>query len=213
MSKRKGRSRPRTPSALQASRPVRTAALLHAGHSAQDAADSFRSLLARLIDAPHLARVVPHLAPETLHQLIRRSGLDACGELVAAATPEQLARRDERIQATFAEIYPEASARGFDGVAQLADMDIEGVDLGFLYPSFGLFVIASDDQGAISPDAAALLPQIPISYTTSKDAGWTEGLLRPSYRRFAPRGVRGRTRMRGFRTSKWALRCRLRMAP
>ena len=65
-----------------------------------------------------------------------------------AATPEQLARRDERIQATFAEIYPEASARGFDGVAQLADMDIEGVDLGFLYPSFGLFVIASNEIDA-----------------------------------------------------------------
>jgi hypothetical protein len=33
---------------------------------------------------------VPHLAPETLHQLIRYRGLDACGELVASATPEQL---------------------------------------------------------------------------------------------------------------------------
>ena len=31
-----------------------------------------------------------HLAPETLHQLIRYRGLDACGELVASATPEQL---------------------------------------------------------------------------------------------------------------------------
>jgi hypothetical protein len=47
--------------------------------------------LARLLDTPQLARMVPHLAPETLHQLIRHSGLDACGELVAFATPEQLA--------------------------------------------------------------------------------------------------------------------------
>ena len=46
--------------------------------------------LARLLDTPFLARVVPHLPPETLHQLIRYSGLDACGELVAAATPAQL---------------------------------------------------------------------------------------------------------------------------
>jgi hypothetical protein len=46
--------------------------------------------LARLLDAPFLARVVPHLAPETLHQLIRYRGLDACGELVTAATPAQL---------------------------------------------------------------------------------------------------------------------------
>jgi len=68
------------------------------------------------------------------------------------ASPEDLVRRDERIQATFAEIYPEASARGFDGVAQLADMDIEGIDLAFLYPSFGLFVIASDE---IDPKVAS----------------------------------------------------------
>ncbi len=67
---------------------------------------------------------------------------------------------------------------------QMRDVDnrLSSVDL-----AATRFVIASDDQGTISPDAAALLPQIPISYTTSKDAGWTEGLLRPSYRRFAPR--------------------------
>jgi hypothetical protein len=46
--------------------------------------------LARLLDAPFFARVVPHLAPETLHQLIEYRGLDACGELVTSATPAQL---------------------------------------------------------------------------------------------------------------------------
>jgi hypothetical protein len=46
--------------------------------------------LSRLLDAPFLARVVPHLAPETLHQLIQYRGLDACGELVTSATPAQL---------------------------------------------------------------------------------------------------------------------------
>lgn len=46
--------------------------------------------LARLLDTPLLARVVPHLPPETLHRLIRYRGLDACGELVTSATPEQL---------------------------------------------------------------------------------------------------------------------------
>jgi hypothetical protein len=46
--------------------------------------------LARLLDTPFLARVVPHLAPETLHQLVRYRGLDACGELVTSATPAQL---------------------------------------------------------------------------------------------------------------------------
>src|SRR5919205_933236 len=47
--------------------------------------------LTRLLDTPLLARVVPHLAPETLHQLIQYRGLDACGELVTSATPAQLA--------------------------------------------------------------------------------------------------------------------------
>src|SRR5262245_11364345 len=46
--------------------------------------------LARLLDTPFLARIVPHLAPETLHQLIQYRGLDACGELVTSATPAQL---------------------------------------------------------------------------------------------------------------------------
>jgi hypothetical protein len=46
--------------------------------------------LARLLDTPFLARVVPHLAPETLHQLVQYRGLEACGELVTSATPAQL---------------------------------------------------------------------------------------------------------------------------
>ena len=46
--------------------------------------------LARLLDTPFLAKIVPHLAPETLHQLIQYRGLDACGELVTSATSAQL---------------------------------------------------------------------------------------------------------------------------
>jgi hypothetical protein len=42
------------------------------------------------MDAPSFARIVPHLAPETLHQLIHYRGLEACGELVTSATPAQL---------------------------------------------------------------------------------------------------------------------------
>ena len=63
---------------------------MRAGSSAPDEAGPSRSPLARLLDAPHLTRLVPHLAPETLHQLIQHGGLHACGELVAAATPRQL---------------------------------------------------------------------------------------------------------------------------
>ena len=46
--------------------------------------------LARLLDSPHLATIVPHLAPETLHAVIRHRGLEACGELATSATPRQL---------------------------------------------------------------------------------------------------------------------------
>jgi hypothetical protein len=46
--------------------------------------------LARLLEAPLLARIVPHLPPEALHQLIRSRGLDACSELLTSATPAQL---------------------------------------------------------------------------------------------------------------------------
>ncbi len=53
-------------------------------------AGSIDRRLARLPDSSALARVVPHLAPETLHQLVQHKGLDACGELLAAATPAQL---------------------------------------------------------------------------------------------------------------------------
>jgi hypothetical protein len=89
MSKRKGRGR-RTPNALRASRPARTTAPLREDDSTPNEAGSVRGPLARLLDAPHLARLVPHLPPETLHQLIRHSGLHACADLVASATPEQL---------------------------------------------------------------------------------------------------------------------------
>jgi hypothetical protein len=51
---------------------------------------SVEQRLARLLDTTFLARVVPHLPPETLHQLIRYRGLEACGELVTSATPAQL---------------------------------------------------------------------------------------------------------------------------
>jgi hypothetical protein len=51
----------------------------------------------------------------------------------------------------------------------------------------GRFVIASDEQGTINPEAQALLPLMPIPYVTSAEAGWNRGLLRPSRVRLAPR--------------------------
>ena len=51
----------------------------------------------------------------------------------------------------------------------------------------GRFVIASDEDGSINPEAQALLPLIPIPYVTSQQAGWERGLLSPSKVRLAPR--------------------------
>jgi hypothetical protein len=56
-----------------------------------DDAGAVNTRLARLLDTPYLERVVPRLAPEVLHHLIQHRGLDACGALVAAATPQQVA--------------------------------------------------------------------------------------------------------------------------
>lgn len=51
----------------------------------------------------------------------------------------------------------------------------------------GRFVIASNDQGQISPSASALLAQIPIPFVTSAQAGWNHSLLQNRPVRLAPR--------------------------
>jgi hypothetical protein len=51
----------------------------------------------------------------------------------------------------------------------------------------GEFVIASNNQGQISPSAAALLANIPIPYITSAQAGWNSSLLQGRPLRLAPR--------------------------
>ena len=51
-----------------------------------------RTLIARLLNASDIARVVPRLPPEVLHRLIERYGLEECAEIVALATPRQLQR-------------------------------------------------------------------------------------------------------------------------
>ena len=47
--------------------------------------------LARLLDAPLLAQIVPRLAPEVIHHLIQDRGLEACARVISASTPQQLA--------------------------------------------------------------------------------------------------------------------------
>jgi len=50
------------------------------------------NLLARLSTITELPALVPRLQPDLLHRLIQRCGLEDCAELVALATPAQLAR-------------------------------------------------------------------------------------------------------------------------
>jgi hypothetical protein len=83
-------SRGRRETTRRPSTSIRAAASGPSAEPVPDDAGSVHHRLARLFDTPLFARVVPHLAPETLHQLIRSRGLDACGELVASATPAQL---------------------------------------------------------------------------------------------------------------------------
>jgi hypothetical protein len=54
----------------------------------QAAAEEAR--IAQFLDSSELAETVPLLQPETLHLLIRHSGLEACTGLLAWATPRQL---------------------------------------------------------------------------------------------------------------------------
>src|SRR5262245_44120560 len=51
-----------------------------------------RGLLDRILNTPSLEHVVPRLRPDLLHPVIQTCGLEDCGEIVALATPEQLAR-------------------------------------------------------------------------------------------------------------------------
>jgi len=51
----------------------------------------------------------------------------------------------------------------------------------------GRYVIASSKNETLSSAANALLPLLPLPYTSSAEAGWDRSLLRPSYRRYAPR--------------------------
>ena len=51
----------------------------------------------------------------------------------------------------------------------------------------GRFVVASNDSGAISPAANALISFLPIPYIPSSSAGWNNSLLVPRSLRLAPR--------------------------
>jgi Family of unknown function (DUF6178) len=121
-------------------------------------------LLDRILDTPHLAHVVPRLPPEVLHRVIQSCGLEDCGELVALATPDQLARvfdldlwrsgqpgRDEQFDADRFGVWLEVLMESGAAVAAqtLADMDVE-------------LVIAAIAQHVRVFDPAAVSPSAPM---------------------------------------------------
>ena len=92
MSKQKAVSRPKAGRRRQVRRraSVPARAIVTASGAAKALAPPFRSSIAQLLEAPEFVALVPRLPPETLHALVRHGGLEACGDLIAAATPAQL---------------------------------------------------------------------------------------------------------------------------
>jgi hypothetical protein len=133
-------------------------------HPRRRRATALPSLLDRILDTPHLAHVVPRLPPEVLHRVIQSCGLEDCSELVALATPDQLARvfdldlwrtgqpgQDEQFDADRFGVWLEVLMESGATVAAqtLADMDVD-------------LVIAALAQHALVFDRAAASPSAPM---------------------------------------------------
>jgi len=118
-----------------------------------------RGLLARILDTPHVAHVVPRLQPEVLHRVIQSCGLEDCGELVALATPDQLMRvfdldlwrgdrpgRDERLDAHRFGIWLEVL---MESGATVAAQKLLGVDIDLVIAGLAQHVLVFD-RAAVS---------------------------------------------------------------
>ena len=105
----------------------------------RDALDG-RTLLDRILNTPHLEHVIPRLRPDLLHGIIQRCGLEDCGEILALATQEQLARvfdldlwrasqpgLDERFDADRFGVWVEGMVDNGAGLAaeKLAGMEVD----------------------------------------------------------------------------------------
>lgn len=125
----------------------------------RDATDG-QGLLDRILNTPNLEQVVPRLRPDLLHGVIQKIGLEDCGELVALATPEQLARifdldvwraarpgEDEQFDADRFGVWIEVLLESGAAVAaqKLAGMDADLVSAGLAHHAFVY------DRAAVTP--------------------------------------------------------------
>ena len=128
----------------------------------RDAAEG-RGLLDRILNTPSLEQVVPRLRPDLLHRVIQACGLEDCGEIVALATPEQLARifdldlwraarpgRDEQFDADRFGVWIEALAESGAAVAA-QKLECLGGDRGVREP-----VLAEEVRGDALVDLAVV---------------------------------------------------------
>jgi hypothetical protein len=151
-------------------------------------------LLVRLLNAPDLVRTVPRLPAEVLHRVIDHCGLEACAEIVALATPQQLRRlldidlwrppaagADEAFDGArfgewvelLVEMGPEVAAE------RLAAMEIEVVVAGLADH------VAVFDAAAVAPfmtfDGEVVEARPPNGHLVTEVAGFVLRARRPQY--------------------------------
>jgi hypothetical protein len=141
------------------------------GRDRDASSDPPRGVLVRLLETPQLERVVPFLAPETMHQLIRRFGVDECSTLLAAATPDQITavldldlwrnRAPGAAEQFDADRFGEWLDALVDADASAAARIVAGLDVGLATTGLAQYVRVFD-PGAIAPS------------TTTDDGLWGE---------------------------------------
>jgi hypothetical protein len=134
-------------------------------------------LLERILSTPHVARAVPQLPAQVLHRVIQHCGLADCGELVALASPGQLARvfdldlwrpaapgLDEQFDAgrfgTWLEVMVDAGVSS--AAATLAAMEADLLAVGFV-------------EHVRVFDAAAVAPYITLEGDLAPGAAFADG--------------------------------------
>jgi hypothetical protein len=143
-----------------------------------------RCLLDRILDTPHLARVVPQLQPQLLHGVIERWGLEDCGELLALATPEQLARvfdldlwraaqpgKDEQFDADRFGVWLEVL---MESGATAAAQKLAGMDAAVVIAALSQHVRVFDNA-SVSPSTSTDGEDVPAVRTVNNGLGCEVG--------------------------------------